>query len=386
MYRPESTEDGVEIMAPQGWMDLARNMPHRFGDRAKRNWGHPWHSLCSYQGKLKPAIANSLVTALMPSAYGRILDPFAGVGTIPLEARLSGYQAFGFDISPAAIAISRAKLEPVRSIEAWAEVDALERWISMTRPGDDRHIRDSIRFNGPVESYFHPDTFAEVLAARSFFHDQGFVPPARALVLGCLLHILHGNRPYALSRRSHPITPFAPTGPAERRELVPRLKAKIQRVLDVDTLPSTGSRVFDQDATLQWPDCVDELDAIITSPPFFDSTRFYSANWMRLWFSGWNSQDFVNQPDRFVERRQKKDFEVYDSIFRQAASRLKPGGYLALHLGKSAKCDMADALVRVGQRNLRFIHFFSEDVGHCESHGIRDKGSVTDHQFVLFKR
>ena len=41
-----------------------------------------------------------------------------------------------------------------------------------------------------------------------------------------------------------------------------------------------------QDATEWWPADVNELDAVITSPPFFDSTRFYLGNWMRLWFCG----------------------------------------------------------------------------------------------------
>jgi hypothetical protein len=51
------------------------------------------------------------------------------------------------------------------------------------------------------------------------------------MVPACLLHILQGNRPYALSRRSHPITPFAPTGPAEYRPLLPRLREKVARSL-----------------------------------------------------------------------------------------------------------------------------------------------------------
>ncbi|NML06525.1 SAM-dependent methyltransferase [Sphingomonas sp. G-3-2-10] len=384
MYRSDTLRVAPKV--PRAWDDFSRKLPHQTGERAKRNWGHAWHSLCSYQGKLKPAIANSLVVALLPSAGGRLLDPFSGVGTIPLEARLLGHRAFGFDISPAAIAISRAKLEEVDPALALAEIDALDRWIQTTRPGDDVHVAGSIRFNGPVETYFHHETFSEILAARSYFREHGFANAERSLVLGCLLHILHGNRPYALSRRSHPITPFAPTGAFERRALIPRLRTKVERVLEAGAIAATGSAIYDQDATSTWPSEVDSLDAIITSPPFFDSTRFYSANWMRLWFAGWTAEDFSIQPNRFVERRQKVDFSVYEPIFRQAAERLKPNGYLALHLGKSAKCDMADALIAIGRRQLRLVHVFSEDVGHCESHGIRDKGAVTDHQYVLFAR
>jgi tRNA G10 N-methylase Trm11 len=128
---------------------------------------------------------------------------------------------------------------------------------------------------------------------------------------------------------------------------------------------------------------VDNLDAIITSPPFFNSTRFYLANWMRLWFCGWNEDDFRSRPLSFVDERQKKSFTVYEPFFRQARERLKPGGVLVLHLGKSRKCDMASVLSLMARRWFHVADMFDENVEHCESHGIRDKGTVTAHQFLV---
>ncbi len=356
---------------------------------ARRNWGHSWHSLCSYQGKLKPSIAQCLVKAVLPSSGGgRLLDIFSGVGTIPFEARLLGHTAFGFDINPAAVAISRAKLEPVD----WSSVDAilidLENEIVRTTK-DSFNVGadlDGIRFNGPIESYFHEDTLKEILVARRFFKRRGVHTGADALVFSCLLHILHGNRPYALSRRSHPITPFAPSGPFEYRGLIGRLRKKVDKARQsADDIPSLAGRAFLQDVTHTWPSDVGELDAIVTSPPFFDSTRFYSANWMRLWFCGWDSGDFATKPIEFIDERQKVSFCVYESIFQQAQQRLKRGGYFIAHVGKSRKCDMAAELQIVGSRYLRLEDWFAESVGHCESHGIRDKGTVTHHQYLLFR-
>jgi hypothetical protein len=204
--------------------------------------------------------------------------------------------------------------------------------------------------------------------------------------LAALLHILHGNRPYALSRRSHPITPFAPTGPAEYRALLPHLREKVSRSFEVARPAEfVEGRVFYQDATAWWPQEVDQLDAIITSPPFFDSTRFYLANWMRLWFCGWEATDFKSQPRAFVDERQKQGFEIYAPVFRQARERLRPGGVMVLHLGKSKKCDMARSLTGIATRWFRVVDVYTETVGHCESHGIRDKGTVTAHQFLVLQ-
>lgn len=370
------------------WNLFRETLPHQRGLMAKRNWGHPWHSLCSYQGKLKASIAHTLTRALLPDAGGRILDPFSGVGSIPFEARLQGHTAFGFDISPAAIAISRAKLEPVNHSAVENVIKALRLHIGKRRARSvDLDSLNRIRFNGPLPAYFHPETLKEIVAAREFFIRNPPLTGSEALVFSALLHVLHGNRPYALSRRSHPITPFAPTGEFEYRGVIDRVQRKVDRALREaagEYLPEGNS--YFQDATGTWPDEVADLDAIITSPPFFDSTRFHTANWMRLWFAGWEADDFAEKPATFVDERQKRSFAIYDSIFSQGAERLKPGGYFAVHLGKSAKCDMAAALTSVGGKHLDLVDSFAESVEHCESHGIRDKGTVTHHQYLLFRR
>ncbi|MHB8814175.1 MAG: DNA methyltransferase, partial [Steroidobacteraceae bacterium] len=258
------------------WATFKRTLPHQQSGYAKRNWGHPLHSLCSYQGKMKPSLAAHLVRTFT-SPGDKMLDPFSGVGTIPFEAALHGVESWGFDISPPAVHITAGKVGSASTQECEAVLERLEAFLHKgVAPDADRKAAAEIRFNGALASYYNSDTFEEVLLARRYFLDHPPASAPEALVLACMLHILHGNRPYALSRRSHPITPFAPTGPTEYRPLVPRLREKLGRSLA--TPPSghfrNGHSVF-QDATEWWPADVADLDAIITSPPFFGSTRFY---------------------------------------------------------------------------------------------------------------
>ena len=368
------------------WSDFKNSLPHQQGEFAKRNWGHPLHSLCSYQGKMKPSLAAHLVkTFLTPG--GRMLDPFSGVGTIPFEAALHGVHSWGFDISPPAVHITAGKIGKSSAEECDKIVKQLEEYLLNQKVGqDERGSAESIRFNGALTSYFHESTLKEILLARRYFLDQ---PPANAsqsLVFACLLHILHGNRPYALSRRSHPITPFAPTGETEYRALIPRLRDKMERSLST-AMPDEfiyGHSIF-QDATEWWPAQVQELDAVITSPPFFDSTRFHLGNWMRLWFCGWEANDFQERPLTFVDERQKHSFEVYYSILRQCRERLKSEGVAVFHLGASKKCDMAKELAQIARTWFRVADLYTECVSHCESHGIRDKGTVVSHQYLVLQ-
>lgn len=379
---------GKKSTPPTQWQEFKVNLSHQKGEMAKRNWGHPLHSLCSYQGKLKPSLAHNLVRSLLSGTNKRLLDPFAGVGTIPFEAQLLGHVGFGFDISPAALAISRAKLEPIETDRVDDLLRTLRKAVSSATITDfDLEPLGKIRFNGPLPLYFHQQTLAEILAVRRYFIKTPPKDGSSSLVFSAMLHILHGNRPYALSRRSHPITPFAPTGPTEYRPLIERLTDKVERSLAAITSDlSRRGRAYHQDATKRWPDEVNELDAIITSPPFFDSTRFHTANWMRLWFSGWEAHDFQQKPASFVDERQKISFDVYRPIFEQSASRLKRGGLMLIHVGKSAKCDMAKALCDLAAEYLSPIDVYNESVEHCESHGIRDKGTVTHHQYILLRR
>ncbi len=241
--QPKRTVGGHTVWPPslKSWDAFKQTLPHQKGEMARRNWGHPLHSLCSYQGKLKPSIAHSLVAALLPKKGGRVLDPFAGVGTLPFEARLLGHTAFGFDISAAALPITRAKIEPVEAKEVSTVLAKLERLFKSA----DQYALDlvplrKVRFNGPVPDYFHPQTLAEIVVAREYFRSEPPKDGSSALVLSAMLHILHGNRPYALSRRSHPITPFAPTGPTEYRPVFERLRNKVKKSLSAiatDELP-----------------------------------------------------------------------------------------------------------------------------------------------------
>ena len=381
---PRAKNSALHASIKRQWTTFKRELPHQEKPFSKRNWGHPLHSLCSYEGKMKPSLARFLTDMFVPS-NGSVLDPFGGIGTIPFEACLQGKKAFAIELSPAAYAISRGKLKRPDPANVRSVVDSLAKYLDENQPTNaDVESTKLINFNKTLDQFYHRQTLTEILSARDYFRQSQDDSTEQDYVLACLLHILHGNRPYALSRNSHSITPFAPTGPTEYRPVMEKLVAKVERGLNVE-YPTEwiDGEVFLQDSTLWWPHHIDNLDAVITSPPFFDSTRFYLSNWIRLWFCGWEKQDFSSKPLLFLESRQKKAMTVYEGILRQARERLKRGGVLVLHLGKSSKSDMASELKNVAKPWFRAYDLFEESVTHTESHGVRDKGRVTGHQFLV---
>ena len=361
------------------------NLPYKVGEYAKRNWGAPLHSLCSYQGKLKPALAHFLVKEFSNKG-DIILDPLSGAGTIPLECMLQGRQAISNDIQELGYILSLAKVSMANPKAVLKTLSKIISYIEKNKELVDVNAYNNFGFNGKIPEYFHPETLKELLAARSYLKENPCNDTDCAIVYSCLFHILHGNRPYALSRRSHPVTPFKPQGEFEYRALSTRLTSKVMRSLENTSdseLKLKGKAYLGSFDDL----CISKkVDAIITSPPFAASTRFYSSNWMRLWMAGWEPDDFKELKKEFIETRQKESFTVYSDFFKKCDAWLKPKGHIILHLGKSKSIDMADEIEKLLPKNFSTVFRFNESVAKAQKFGISDQGATTDHQFLFINK
>lgn len=364
-------------------------LPHLTAPFNGRNWGHPWHSLCSYHGKLKPAIAHFLVKNFT-NPGDVVLDPMSGVGTIPFEACLQGRVGIANDLSMMAFAVSKAKVVRPKREEVEIVINELEKYISDSKDilEEEQERYKDFGFNGKLIDYFHTETYKELIAARQYFKIKGpNLSSSESLVLACTLHVLHGNRPYALSRNSHPLTPYAPTGDFVYKNVVTHIRNKVElsyKKGEWDTYldgKAIHGDLFNLNDKLFY-----EVDVIVSSPPFFDSLRFYIHNWMRLWFTGWEPVDYVEAEKIFLEGKQKKDLDIYRDFFKMCANVLKPSGKIILHLGKSDKCDMAKELSERAGEYFEVVFEGSEKVDKIEKHGIKDKGSTTEHQFLFLQK
>ena len=367
-----------------------RNMPYHKEPYCGRNWGHAWHSLCSYHGKLKPAIAHFLVEQFT-NVGEVVLDPLCGVGTIPLEACLQGRIGIGNDLSEMAYVVSKAKLEKPSLEDALQILVELQNYIEANVNGEnvDSDIKnyESFGFNGKISTYFHDETYREILCARRFFLARmEKITAAESMVFACFLHVLHGNRPYALSRNSHPLTPYAPKGEFVYKSVVEHIKEKLLLSYKKNNFEQyiKGSALFGNYEVLDTKGIM--ADAIICSPPFADSIRFYMQNWMRLWLCGWEPEDYKKAEALFLDQKQKKNFDVYFSFFEICSAVLKPHGKVILHLGKTDKVDMAEELSKRAAPFFKEIYRGSEDVQTIEKHGIKDKGATVEHQYLFLMK
>jgi hypothetical protein len=367
---------------------FAKTLPHTLAPYSKRNWGGIGHSICSYQGKLKPSIGYFLIKEFT-SQSSIVYDPLGGVGTIPFEARRQGRIGIASDLSPLAVSVCSSKLENIDADNLISTLKEIELWILGYKPSNFESVDVDFGLNGSVSDYFDPTTLFEIVAAREFFKSrrEAGLTSSENFILTALLHILHGNRPYALSRNSHPITPFKPSGPTEYKNVISYVKRRLDRVvpyfLDLQDLTLSGSAFLSsyEDAELEV-----KADSIITSPPFVDSFRFWSSNWMRMWLAGWEPEDFTAKPKDFLETQQKTSMEKYRSFATVMSGQLKENGLLIMHLGVTKTRNMAEEIAELITKDFKLISIVQEDVRQTETHGLTDKGKKTTEHAYLFAR
>ncbi len=105
-------KDGLELLIAQtkaGLVIARTNQVQDVDAYSKRDYGRPCRN--PKVGMLPPKLAQIMLNLAKPAANSLIVDPFCGVGTIPQEALLLGYNALGSDIDSGILDCARENLE-----------------------------------------------------------------------------------------------------------------------------------------------------------------------------------------------------------------------------------------------------------------------------------
>ncbi|MFS8086589.1 MAG: DNA methyltransferase, partial [Acidobacteriota bacterium] len=307
-------------------------------NRAPTHWRKPCtslectlHQLSPYIGKIKSSIAGELVE-LYSQPDDLVVDPFAGAGTIPLEASIRGRRVFAADISPYARVLSKAKLRPPNSLDAAirAADDALDESL-MVKDQDLRSVPIWVR------RFFHPRTLKEILQFAQIARR-----PGNEFLLACLLGILHHQRPGFLSYPSSHLVPYLRDKKYPRlefpemyryRELRPRLYAKIRRSYKRFLRPRPSGVVFHQ-SSIEQVQLPKHFDSLITSPPYMNALDYGRDNRLRLWFI---EPTLPQRVDNGVTQRQDGFEQAIASLGEKVEQGLRVNGHCIFIVGEALR-------------------------------------------------
>jgi hypothetical protein len=222
-----------------------------------------------------------------------VVDPFCGRGTTIYAARKGGLRSYGFDTSPIAVAIAKAKLSSASS----DDILALGTKLIGNEPRD---VPDTRFFR----KAYSKSTLKELCSLREGLlrirKETNESALLRAAALGCL----HGPRANDLSRsgyfsnqmprtfaskptysvrywREHGLT--APQVP-----VLSVIKRKLERIPDLES-PTLGSfhRIKCADARQAAPyKNMNGPLLVVTSPPYYGMRTYVQDQWLRNWFLG----------------------------------------------------------------------------------------------------
>lgn len=250
---------------------------------ARRAVDHSWdfanaetkyltHGIHSYPAMMIPQVAHRIIQETgKDAALG--LDPFCGSGSVLLEFKLAGIDAFGVDINPLAALVSKVKNTPLSPQLLKHEWQALR-----NRVGE---ITFSKEYQAPeffnVSFWFKPDAIASLSAIRAAIEEIEDAP-IKNFFLVCFSDVVRKasntrGGEFKLFRISDDkLKNYAPDGFKTFSQVVERNLAGMTQLYAFSKDQKTGSVnvvLDDVISTKKIP--AHKADVLVTSPPYGDS-------------------------------------------------------------------------------------------------------------------
>jgi DNA modification methylase len=330
-------------------------------------WGHSMHTMCSYHGMFPARLAHYFIHKYSHEG-DVILDPFSGRGTTALQARMSGRQVIGNDLSPLAYVLTRAKANPPCWLSVLKLVDHLERAFNKGK----RKVGD---VSADIRMLFHERTLAQLVFIKEYLHSRPMTEwtSEMFMIAGSLAGIMHGSwrsdgtsqylsisMPNTFSMSPSYVRKFIAEHGLEKipQDVFERLRDKLAR-LYLDSTSGNVGAVFQADAATlmsKGPLKPGSVDLVVTSPPYLQVVNYGTANWIRLWLLGLDEVsrdhgDGRRELNAKLDHKHRyhgfKDFML--RTFKGIERVLKRGGVAVVVIGDVANPGDTEALALAGK-------------------------------------
>lgn len=295
---------------------------------------NPLHSICPYFAMFPEEFVRTYLERYT-SRGDVVFDCFSGRGTTLLESLLQNRSASAIDINPVAYCISGAKAQLPDHGQLHERIDDLEFFYQKTRKAILEEQRGCLpEFFGRA---FHPETLREILFLRAALkwrasRTDRFIA---ALALGSL----HGEMDTSQSYFSNQMPRSISTKPAyslkywrkhelwaKKRDVFKILRERAELRYE-GRHPQLDGRAVRGDARRSgalFGELTGKVQAVITSPPYFDVTNFEEDQWLRLWFLGNEPRPTYHEISKDDRYRRQSDRSAYWSFLAAVWAGIKP--------------------------------------------------------------
>lgn len=289
------------------------------------------HGIHAYKGKFYPQLARSLFNLARIRSGDRLLDPFCGSGTVPLEGFLNGLDCVGFDMNPLAVKIAKAKTE-VLLVDPYLRdrlLAQIQHRITRLEPSSDRRLFSETVID-EIQSWFPSRVIDKLSALLTLIRNT---PDVRVkdfleVLLSNIIRKVSQQDPEDLRirRRSEPIND-APVFELFSAHLSEQRRRLTEFASRSNRAPCrfVAARVFLADSRLadsyRIADVGEQsIDCIITSPPYATALPYIDTDRLSiLLLSGLRSTERATIEQSLTGSREIRDRArrvIEDSINR----------------------------------------------------------------------
>lgn len=317
----------------------------------KRNWGHSLHGMASRSGSFPPSLTAYFIDRFSKQG-DLVLDPFSGKGTTALQACLTGREGIGIDVAPEAYALTKAKTINVKHEDAVAYLQALK----LRKPSQ----KELDEVPSEVKVFYHEKVLEQILSFRKAIekdysmrnissfadHKTNDASKYAQYWTGVIIGILHGSSDISLSvpcSHSYSMAPnyvknYAIKHGLEKpdRDIKECLIKRSEKLLKDGEINGHGRAIMG--SAMELPDnMTEEIDLIVTSPPYFTAQSYAWDNWLREWYLGYN----------FKEVRKLTLHTAVEDKYRDAMREHLEEAYRVLKPGKWAFYVVGDVIKKL---------------------------------------
>lgn len=320
-FKATETIDGIPYFINSYWT-------------AKQRQSHSIHEI-SYRACFKAQLPEFFIQKLTQPGDA-VLDPFMGRGTTPVQAALMGRRAYGNDINPLSILLTRPRLTPI----TLQQISDTLQTIDWSRGKIERE---------DLLAFYHPTTLKKLEALRLWLAERAplhatNVDPIVDWIRMVSINRLSGHSPGFFSGRSMPpnqavsvkaqlkINQKLDVTPPER-DITALILKKSKSLLRDNCVPHRVLHKLQTGAAweIDVPDA--SINLVVTSPPFLDIVQYATDNWLRCWFSGIDPKTVAID----IHRTEKAWTAMVHRVLKEQIRLLSPGGHVAFEVGEVRK-------------------------------------------------
>lgn len=311
-----------------------------------------------------PEIPYTLIDVLSrPGAS--VYDPFSGIGTTACQAYMLGRHPFGTEITEIAVRVSRSFLTLLASSSDYSST-----WSKITRrlnefSSEHDYIDglEELGVDGRFHGWYNPDTLNEVAFLthlhREFVEvDEHLAQRATFVALSATLKAVCAQK-RGWGCIADNVAP-SDEDRAVYRDGIERFRINVKTMLR-DLKDARNSKAYLEtvdilppDEHILWSDARDvpeieqeSIDIVITSPPYPEMTDYSYSQRLTYYWLGKDPKGNVSREIGARRKRSRKssvpDYtdELQDAV-AEAASKVKPGGYMCFVLPKFSGSQPSD--------------------------------------------